>query len=209
MDNVENGITSEEETQNVLRLIYDDASTYENINRKYGISRLAISELKNMSKIEFEKFINSIKYVEGELKEGKSVRKIAARMGCGSAILSFVVKEAIDGIGTVNSKEAEYAIQRKKVEKLWKQYKQGEDVKKLALKHNMDGENLKELIDSFDRSLASKRRAYMPKKSEEKKAKARELKEKYNFDADTIAYLLYGKEFENLKQKEGVSLDEP
>lgn len=209
MDNVENSVISEEEMQNELRLIYEDTSAYKNIKEKYGISKLAIAELKNMSIIEFEKFINSIGYVKEEFNEGKSVRKISAKMGCGSSILSFMIKKTIGYVGKVNNKEGEYALLRKKIERLWKESKQGEDVRRLALKNNMDGDDLKELIDSFDRSLASKRIVYAQKNLEEKNTKAKELKEKYGFDDDTIAYVLYGKEIEIVKVEEGASLDEP
>lgn len=195
---------TEEELQEELISIYNYVKagkvTYSDIKDNHDISKYALLDLKDMSQSEFERFFNSISYIKGELKEGKSIRKIAARMGCGSSILSFVVKK-IEGNGETINTETEYAILRKKIELCWKEYKLGEPIEKLAAKHNMNTDNLKQLIDSFDNSLRSKRGNYRNiKKEEEKKAKAKMLKEKLGFDDDTIAYLLYGKEIE--KQKE-------
>lgn len=215
MDNSTNNIISEEELKDKLVLIYDNAKlgkmTFSQIQEKYGISQYAISDLKSMSEKEFDEFLELIPDIIRNLQERKRSPKIAAEIGCGTSIISFIGIHTCDEYTrTRNYKEPEHAILRKKIEMCWKEHKLGETIEALSVKYNMDYIELEKLLTGFNSSVEKKRKIYknmMGSKVVQEKSK--KLKETWELDDDTIAYIVEGKEIERVKGEKGASLDEP
>ena len=204
-------LLNETEMKEKLLKIYESEGLYKKISKEYGISRLAIADLKDMTNKEFEDFLKEIPYIKLNLQEGKSNQKISAKLGCGAAIIYFIKKELI-GVEKNRGKsvDEEYLVLRKKIESLWKKSKLGEQIVNIAGAYQLEANYAVGLVENFNTMIEKKRRRLENLKDNDIKRKEIEgLKETWNFDDDTIAYIAEGKEFEKEKDEGVESLDEP
>ncbi len=206
-----NKLLSDEEIKEKLIQIYNDINSgemsYNEIKKKYDISKFAISDLKDMKKNEFDRFLNEILDIKRGVQKGKKVSKISAELGYGSCIVGYIVKSTCNGYeGT--SKDTEAIAFRKQTERIWKQYKKGETIENLSYQYGINEEELEFMINYFDINLKNKITYYRKIKSIGHDSEKIRLKERFNFDDDTIEYVLEGKEIGTVKDNREVEIDE-
>lgn len=192
-------LLSDGEIKEKLIAIYNEVKSkterYDTIMKKYDVSQYVILDLSSMELNEFENLLESITDIKDDIKNRKKIREISANLGCGSNIIGYIVKNTCENYKKQTSSNEQFAALCKQTEQIWKQYKKGDTIKKLSCKYNIDEQELEILLNSFDSSLRDKKLYYKNLRKvinpEEKKQK---LKEKFDFDDDTIAYIVDGKE---------------
>lgn len=90
-------IISVEEAKQRLVSLYNDINLeevpIEQLKEGYGATPAIMSELRRISKQNFDKFLESISYIKQSIQEGKTAYKISNELGCGGRLVSFVAKQ--------------------------------------------------------------------------------------------------------------------
>lgn len=196
-------VLTEQELKDKLTLAYNDIQNgviYKEIEDKYGIKREVSADLKHMSEEDFEYLVENLAYIKERIQNGEKLSKVSLEFECTNLTISYIKKQLCNDFDIKKDNQPNRCIEfYKKAEEMWKKYNSGVSLEDLSCLYNIaDVEETKRLLTRFQKLLNSERsnNLYIPE------IRRAALQEKYDFDNDTIEYIIKGKDKQDIISEE-------
>ena len=146
-----------------LIAIHDELQTetmHKDIVKKYNLYPKFIADFQYVT--DMDKLRENIEFIIDGVKSGKDNVKIAADLGYGLNVLTYIIREM--GYGDFNRDKAE---ETRKIENVWKCYKFGEMPCRIAKLYGLTVEETEFIISNFEKRVNKRIKRVIKRKLEE------------------------------------------
>ncbi len=188
----------------------DQGKSYKYLGETYGVEIREASDFKYLTLDDMKTMRESIEYIISERNNGERTRKISAHLGFGNWVASYILKELGYELTTKRNRRTDNPIME--LENIWRAYKSEESISNIAAVFGYSSEDIKVIIDGFEKRIEKRRRSYEHKGKIDFGKEREKLKNNLHVSDDVLDYILLGTPINteklNLKNKVSVGEDE-
>lgn len=188
-----------------LIAIHDELQTetmHKDIVKKYNLYPKFIADFQYVT--DMDKLRENIEFIIDGVKSGKDNVKIAADLGYGLNVLTYIIREM--GYGDFNRDKAE---ETRKIENVWKCYKFGEMPCRIAKLYGLTVEETEFIINNFERRVNKRRKRALKHELEkdfDREAERESIRGYMGVSDEIIDYIVDGKPLSKPDVLKGVKI---
>lgn len=190
-------MSSIKEVEEKIKTIKEDISQGKSckyLEKTYGLKPMEALDFKCLTQEDLKYMRESIEYIKCERDKGIQTRRISANLDFERGVVSYILKELGYEV-RVKSKRDNYVIE---LEKMWRAYKSGESIEKIAAVFGHSIEDTEVIVSGFERRVEKRRDFYKHREISDIAAEREKLKKYLKVSDDVLDYMIKGIPIKNV-----------